>query len=302
MFTETSFGENAGESRAASSTADLDFGFGKLSVSPVPYESTHARADESYGIMATSDVSATSGHLSAFDSISIADQPFLRNSIAKFTTEIGDSGSVCEAYLHGWRPDEGQVSSTHDSSDYARMQGTSRHGDAEAEAVDEIERTQKSNDHLIVYTSSRRNSCRNIYAKPNQDNDSKDPSRNCRVIAQNDSLSDLKSLQIARRKRSLLSKRVKSSAWGSKRLPAFEESNELDPCLGNGKKLDRVRDGLGKGNVIGEQTVKKSVQKSSTPTGRISLKIKIGNQSCGVVNVADKIIVSREKKFWFMWL
>lgn len=295
MFTETSFGENAGESRAASSTVDLDFGIGKLSISPVPYESTCARAEESSGIMATSDVSAACGHLSAFDSISFADRPFLRNGIAKFTTEIGDIGSVCEANLHGWRPDEGQGSITHDSFDYAMMQGPSRHGDAEAEVVDEIERTQKSNDHLIVYTSSRRNSCRNIYAKPNQDNDSKDTSRNCRVIAQNDPLSDLKSLQIARRKRSLLSKRAKSSVWGLEHLPDFEESNELDPCLGNEKKVGRVRGGQGKGNVIGEQTVKKSVQKSSTPTGRISLKIKIGNQSCGVVNVAENIIVSRKE-------
>ncbi|KAH6785799.1 hypothetical protein C2S51_038254 [Perilla frutescens var. frutescens] len=292
MFTETSFGENACETMVGPSVVDLDFGIGKISVSPVPCESTCVRADESSGIMVTSDVSATDCLLSAFDSISFAEQPSLRNDIAKSTIKSDDIGSVCEANLHGQRPDEGQGSSTHDSSDSARIHGPSRHEDGEAEVVDEIGRIQKSNDHLIVYTSSRRNSSRNTYTKLNQNIDSKKPSRNCRVIAQKDSLSDLKSLQISRRKRSLLSNRAKSSVWGFVGLPAFEENNEVDPCLGNGKKIGRVRGGQGKRNVIRDQAGQKSVQKISTPTGRISLKIKFGNQSCGVVNVAEKVIVS----------
>ncbi|XP_057773185.1 histone-lysine N-methyltransferase ASHH2-like [Salvia miltiorrhiza] len=286
MFTETSFGENAGEIRASSSLDDLDFGVGKLYASPAPYESTHVRDDESSAVMLRSDVSAADGLLSPFGSINFAEQPLLGNDMANSPIKSDSIGSISEANLQGQRPDEGQSYSTHYSSGSVMVQGPSRDGNGEAEVVDEIERTQKSND-LIVYTSSRRNSSRNTYANLSHNDDPKKPSRSCRVIAQKDSLSDLKSLQTSRRKRSLLSKRTKSSVWGFVGLPTFEENNVLNPCLGNGKTIGRVRGSQGKSNVFKDQTSQKAACKSSTPTGRISLKIKFGNKSCGVVNVAE---------------
>ncbi|KAK4387335.1 Histone-lysine N-methyltransferase ASHH2 [Sesamum angolense] len=66
-------------------------------------------------------------------------------------------------------------------------------------------------------------------------------------------------------------------------LPAFEEHGGLDLNLDK-KKLKGARGGQGKRNAIRDQTGRKSVRKSCAPTGHISLKIKIGNQSCGMVN------------------
>lgn len=277
MFTETSFDENAGEIREASSLDDLDFGIGKLCVSPVPYESTCARVDESSAMMLRSDVSAAN-LLSPFDSIS-----FNGNGVANRTIKCDDISSVCEANLQRQRPNEEQGYSTHDSSGSVRIHGPSRHEDAEAEVVDEIERAQKSNDHLIVYTSSRRNSSRNTSAKSNHNNDSKKPPKSCRVIIQKDSVSNSKSSQISRKKRSSLSKRGKSSVWG---LPTIEENNVPNPSLDKGKIVGRVGGGQGKSNAIKDQTGQKAVYKSSAPTGRISLKIKIGNQSFGVKSIS----------------
>lgn len=292
MFTEMPFGENAGEIRAASSVIDLDFGIAKLSVSPVPYESTCVGADESSATMVTSHVSAADGLLSAFDSISFRKHLEPRNDIAKNTIRSDAVGSICEADKPGQITDEGQDTSKFDSSDFARVAEPSTHGDGEAEVVDEIDKTQKSNHHLIVYTSSRRNNARNSNTKLNQNNESQKPSRNCRTIAQKDSVSDLKSLQISRRRRSLFPKRARSSVWGFVGLPAFGEHSGLDPNSGNGKKIGRVKGGQGKRNAIRDQTGRKSVRKSCTPTGRISLKIKIGNQSCGMVNVTEKFNAS----------
>lgn len=277
MFTEASFGENSSEVGAASSLDDLDFGIGKLCVSPVPYESTCARADTSSMMMLRSDVSAADV-LSPFDSIS-----FNGNGVANRTIKCDDVSAVNEANLQGQRLNEEQGCSTHDSSDLVRIHGPSRHEDAEAEVVDEIERTQKLNDHLIVYKSSRRNCSRNTSAKPNHNNDSKKPPKSCRVIIQKASMPNVKSSQISRKKRSLLSKRAKSSVWG---LPTIEENNVPDPCLGNEKIPGRVSGGQGKSHAIKDQASQKAVCKSSTPTGRISLKIKIGNQSFGVKTIS----------------
>ncbi|KAL1561204.1 [histone H3]-lysine(4) N-trimethyltransferase [Salvia divinorum] len=265
MFTETSFGENAGEIRAASSPNDLNFGIGKLYVSPEPYESTHVRAVESSDVMLRSDVSAADGLLSPFHSINFAEQSLLGNDMTCSTVKSDAIGSISEAKVQGQIHCEGQGYSLHYSSDPERIQGPSTHGDGEAEVTDELERTQQSND-LIVYASSWRNSSRNTLDKPSHNNDSKKSSR---------------------RKRSSLSKRTKSSVWGFVDLPTYEENNVLNPCLGNGKMEGKVRGNQGKINVIKDKTGQKAVCKSSTPTGRISLKIKFGNQICGVVNVAE---------------
>lgn len=281
MFTESSFGENASEVGAASSSDDLDFGIGKLCVSPVPYESTCARADTSSVVMLRSDVSAA-------DSFS-----FNGNGVANGTIKCDDISSVSEANLHGQMLNEEQGCSMHDCSDSVRYHGPSRHEDAEAEVVDEIERTQKLNDHLIVYKSSRRNCSRSASVKPNHNNDSKKPPKSCRVIIQKDSMANSKSSQISRKKRSLLSKRAKSSVWG---LPTIEENNVPDPCLGKEKILGRVGDGQGKSHAIKDQASQKAVCKSSTPTGRISLKIKIGNQSFGVKTISG-LCNETESKF-----
>ncbi|XP_042059152.1 histone-lysine N-methyltransferase ASHH2-like [Salvia splendens] len=282
MFTETSFSENAGEIRAASSPDDLNFGIGKLYVSPEPYESTHVRDDESSDVMLRSDVSAADGLLSPFHSINFAEQPLLGNDMAISLVKIDAIGSISEAKQQGQIHGEGQGYSLHYSSDSERIQGPSIHGDGEAEVADQIERTQQSND-LIVYASSRRNSSRSTLDKLNHINDSKLPSRSCTVITPKDSPS-----QTSRKKRSLLSKRAKSSVWGFVDLPNFEEN----PCLGNGNIVGKIRGNQGKSNVIKDKTGQKAVCKSSTPTGRISLKIKFGNQICGVVNVAENCNIS----------
>lgn len=285
MSAEMPFGENDGEIKAVSTVTDLDFGIGELSVSPLPYEFTWARADESSATMVASDVSAADGLLSAFDSISFAEHPELRNDRAKNTIQIDAVGSGCESNLPGQRTDEGQDTSAFDSSDLVKVVEPSLHGDDEAEVVDEIDKPTKSNDPLIVYTSSRRNSVCHTSTKLIQNNDSQKTLRN--------SESDLKSLQISRRRRSLFPKRARSFVWGSVGLPAFEEHSVLGLNSGNVKKIGRTKVGHGKRNTIRDQRGRKS-EKNCTPTRHISLKIKIGNQSCGVVNFTDTFNASRK--------
>lgn len=274
MSAETPFGEDAGEIKAMSTVTDLDFGIEELSVSPLPYGFTWGSADESSATMGTSDVLAADGLLSAFDSVSFAERPELRNDRAKNTIQS----------------DEGQYISAFDFSDFAKVVEPSLNEVGEAEVDDEIDEQPKSNDHLIVYKCSRMNSACDTNTKITQNNDSQKPLTNFRTSAQQDSESDLKSLQISRRRRSLFPKRARSFAWGSVGLPAFEEHN-LDS--GDVKRTGRKKVGHGKRNAIKNQRGKKS-EKNCTPTRRISLKIKIGNKSCGVVNFTENINASRK--------
>ncbi|KAK4433721.1 Histone-lysine N-methyltransferase ASHH2 [Sesamum alatum] len=284
MFTETSSGENAGEIKEESFVVDPDFDVGKLSVSPVPYETLCLEADESSSKMVTSDV-LDDVLLSAFDSISFGELPQQRNEMAKNSIETDAVGSICDADPPGQIPEEGKDTGKFDSSDCDGITEPSPHGNYHTGVVDEIEKAQKPHHPLIVYTSSRRKSVRNTITKLNQNNESRKPSRNCRRIAKKNSALDLNSLQISRRKRSLFSKPARSSVWGhlGSILPAFEEHSGIDLNLDK-KKLKGARGGQGKRNAIREQTGRKSVRKSCNPTGHVSLKIKIGNQSCGTVN------------------
>ncbi|KAL8467061.1 hypothetical protein ACS0TY_035953 [Phlomoides rotata] len=293
MSAETPFGENAGEIKAVSTVTDLDFGIGELSVSPLPYEFTWDRADESSATMVTSDVSAADGLLSAFDSISFSERPGLRNDTVKNTIQSDAVGSGCESDLPSQKIDEEQGTSAFDSSDFVKVFEPSLNGDVEAEVVDEIDKPPKSNDHLVVYASSRRNSACNNNTKLIQNNDSQKPLRNRRTFAQQDSESDLKSLQISRRRRSLFPKQARSFVWGSVGLPAFEEHSVLGLNSGNMKKIGRTKVGNGKRNAIRDQRGPKS-EKSCTATRHISLKIKIGNQSCGVVKFTENFNASRK--------
>ncbi|KAL7086177.1 hypothetical protein ACP275_14G323400 [Erythranthe tilingii] len=279
MSPETSFGQNDGEIQEESSVVDLDFGIVNLFVSPVPYESSGVRGVESSATMATSDVPAADVLVSAFDSISFAEPPDQRNDISINTSGTDAVDSICQADLLGQRTDAGNNSSRIDSSDFARSAEPSTHG--ESESVGEIDKSPKLNQPLIVYTSSRRKSTRNTNSKLNHNNEPRKSSRSCRRIAKTHPVLDLNPLKILRRRRSLFSKQARSSGWGilDNILPAFEEHSGLNPNLGNEKKLKRVRCGQGKWNAIGD-TGQTSVQKSSTPSGRISLKIRIGNQSC----------------------
>lgn len=287
MFTETSFDKSDGETKEASSVNDLDFGTGNLSVSPVPYGSSGVRCDESLATKATSDVSTADALLSAFDSISFVEHIDQRNGTAKDTGKTDAVGFVCLADLTGQRTDEGDDNiSTFGSSEFNSTAEPSSQGDAEV--VNEMDKTQKPNYPLIVYTSSRRKSSRSTNTKINQNNESQKPSRNCKRIAKKDSV-DLNSLKISRRRRSLFTKPARSSGWGllGTVLPAFEDNTGIDKKLGNDKKIGKVKGGQGKRNAIRDRTGQTSVQKSSAPIRPISLKIKIGNQSCKIVNVTE---------------
>ncbi|XP_011074812.1 histone-lysine N-methyltransferase ASHH2 isoform X1 [Sesamum indicum] len=285
MFAETSSGENAGEIKEESFVVDPDFDIGKMSVSPVPYESLCLEPVESSSKMVLSDVLDADVLLSAFDSFSFADLPQQRNEIAKNSIETDAVGSICDADPPGQIAEEGKDTCKFDSSDCDGITEPSSHENCGTGVVDEIDKAQEPHHPLIVYTSSRRKSVRNTITKLNQNNESRKPSRNCRRITKKNSALDLNSLQISRRKRSLFSKPARSSVWGylGSILPAFEEHNGLDLNLDK-KKLKGARGGQGKRNAIRDQTGRKSVRKSCTPTGHISLKIKIGNQSCGMVN------------------
>ncbi|PIN14114.1 Histone-lysine N-methyltransferase [Handroanthus impetiginosus] len=278
MIAETSFDENAVQIKEELSAIDLDFGIGKLSASPVPYELSRVRVDESSVTMVTSDVSTADVLLSAFDSI----------NIAKDTIKSDAASSICESVPPGQRSDEGIDITNFESPDFAGIAESSTDEDGEAEVVD-------SDHSLIVYTSSRRRNVRSTNTKLNQNNESPKPERYYRRIAKKKSVLDITSLQISRRKRSLFSNQARSSVWGllGGTLAASEEHIGLDRNLSN-EGLGAVRCGQGKRDAITDPEGRKSVRQSCTPAGHISLKIKIGNQIYGTVNATENNKVSQK--------
>ncbi|KAK6115600.1 hypothetical protein DH2020_007869 [Rehmannia glutinosa] len=182
----------------------------------VPYESSCVRADESSAAMVTSDVSEADVLLPAFDSISFAELPELRNDIANNTITTDALSSIWEADPPGQRTDEEK---TLVDLILLTLPGLPIHLDMVVKLRSWMKlKTPKPNHPLIVYTSLRRKSVRNTNIKINQNTESRKPSRNCQ----------------------------------------------------------------------------KSVRKSGNPTGHISLKIKIGNQSCGMVHFPENFNASEK--------
>lgn len=291
MFTETSFGENVGGIKEESPAIDLDLDIGKLSVSlsPTPYQSSFVAADRSSVSMVESEVSGADLLLSAFDSICVDECLQPRDGVA-IDIKADAFDSIGQADLSRQRPDEGKDPSKLDSSDLANAEPSAQRDD-EAKALVGIDKTCTQSHSLIVYTSSRRRSARSN--KSNQNNESRKPSK-CRRMANKNSVFDLSSLKILRRSRSSFAKRARSCVWGylGNILPDIEENSGLDFNLGNEKKLGRGRGGKGKRKAIRDQTGQKSIGKRCTPTGHISLKVKIGNKSCSIGNAIGNFSAS----------
>ncbi|KAL6504861.1 hypothetical protein OROHE_023619 [Orobanche hederae] len=287
MFTETFFSENAGEIKEETSVLDLDLDLdiGNLYFSPVPYESSCERAEGLSVAMVASNISVADV-FPALGSIKFAEFSESKNGIANNTITTDAVGCIWEADPSGPSTDEG--------GDTSRC-NPPREGDGEAEVVNDIDKLQTPHCPLIVYKSSRRKSVRNKNNKLNK-TESQNASRNCRKIAQKNKALDLNSLKISRRRRSLFPKRARSSVWGllGNMVPDLEENCENDHNVGSDEKLGRVRIAQGKKSDTVKKTGRGSVRKSCHPTGHITLKIKIGNQSCGMLHVTEDLNASKK--------
>lgn len=286
MFTETSFGENIGGIKVDPSVIDLDLDIEKLSVSfsPLTYQSSCAEADGSSVSMVEPDLSGAE-LLSAFDSMYVDECFEQRDGVAP-DINADAFNPVGLVDLSRQQLDEGKYTCKFNTSDLASIAEPSTREDGEAEFSVNIDKTSQKSHSLIVYTSSGRKSTRST--KSNQNNKSEEPSK-YRRNASKKSVFDFSSLQILRRSRSSFSTRARSSVWGSMGniLPVIEENGEVNINICNEKKLRRGTGGKGKRKVIKDQTNGKSTGRRCTPTGHISLKVRIGNKSCSVGNAIE---------------
>ncbi|KAL3840048.1 hypothetical protein ACJIZ3_024639 [Penstemon smallii] len=288
MCTETSIGENVGEIKEEPSATDLGLVIGKFSVSPTPYKGSCLRADDSSTGMGASHVSVADFLLPDFD-ISL-DMHSLQRDDEQRDTIKSDAFDPVGKDPFGQTPDGGKDTNKFNSSNTVSISEPSAQRNGESGVLGEINKTRKSK-HLIVYKSSRRSAFKNT---SNQDNESPKTSGNSRRITNKNSVVDLSSMRILRRRRSLFPKQARSSVWGSvgNILPYLEESFGLNLTLGNEKKHQKARAVKNNWNAIKDQKVQKSMGKSCTPAGHISLKIRIGNQAIG--NITESSNGSRE--------
>ncbi|GER40306.1 histone-lysine N-methyltransferase [Striga asiatica] len=286
MFVETSFDENAGEIKEESPGIVLDLDIGKLCISPVPYQSSCVRADESSAAIITSDASVADVLIPSFDSIKFAELCESENDIANDTITADVIGSIWEAGRPEKSADERKNPHRSDFPDFTRTEDSSRDRNGKAESLCDDDKHQKPNHPLIVYRSSRRKNVRNTNNKANQKSEPQNESRNFRKTEKKNSALDLNSLKVSRRRRTLFPKRDRSSVWGllGNMFPDFEETGGHEPNVGSERNLRSVKGVQGKKSAITTKASKKSVRDSFPPTGRITLKIKIGNQSCGMVH------------------
>ncbi|GER38740.1 histone-lysine N-methyltransferase [Striga asiatica] len=288
---EASVGENADEIKEELPGIDLDLDMGKLCFSPVPCQSSCVRADESSAAIVTSDVSVSDILIPSLDSIKFAELPESENGIANDTITADVCGSIWEADRPEQSTDVGKDASVSNSPDFPRTEDRSRDRDGKADVLNDIDKHQKPNHPLIVYRSSRRKSFCNTNDKVNQKSEIRNESMSFRKIEKNNSALDLNSLKISRRRRSLFTKRDRSSVWGllGNTFPDFEENCGNGPNVGSEKNLRIVQNAQCKKSADSAKESKKSVRDSCPPTGRITLKIKIGNQSCGVIHVSEDL-------------
>lgn len=284
MFTEASFGGDIGGIKDEDFLIDFDLDIGNLSVSPPPYQSSFAAADISSLSLVESEV-AGADLLSAFDALCANESLEPKDSVAP-DTEADTFDAVGQAYLSSQCPGNGNDNSNFGSSDSTVVAEPFAQGDDEAKVLVDVDKTCRQSPSVIVYTSSRRRSARNT--KSSQTNKSPNPLK-CGRVANKSSEFDLSSLPILRRNRSSFAKRARSSVWGDlgNLLPDIDQSSALGQILGNERKQRREKGGKGKRKGI--KADKRSTATSLVPTGRISLKIKIGNKTCSLGNVVENI-------------
>lgn len=289
MFTEASFGEDMGGIKDEDFLIDFDLEIGNLSVCPPPYQSSFGAADISSLSMVESEVSGAD-LLSAFDAICVNESLEPKDSVAP-DTEADTFDSVGQAYLSSQCPGGGNDNSNSGSTDSAVVAEPFTQGDIGAKVLVDIEKACTQSPSLIVYTSSRRRSARNT--KSSQTNKPPKPLK-CGRVANKSSEFDLSSLPILRRSRSSFPKRARSSVWGDlgNLLPDIDQSSVLNQNVGSERRQRHEKGGKGKGKGIRDQTGKRSTAKSLVPTGRISLKVKIGNKICSLGNAVENFTSS----------
>ncbi|XP_075499094.1 histone-lysine N-methyltransferase ASHH2-like isoform X1 [Primulina tabacum] len=287
MFTETLSGKSIGDIEEKSSVIELDMVVSKLSVSSIHNESSYVRTDDLSVSMITPDASGADLLLPAFNAIRFSESPEQRADAASDTIETDAFDSLGKADVLGQRPDKGKCDSYLYPSDSAGIVEPSAERDGEAEAVVQSDETCKPNHPLIVYASSRR-SAHN--SKSDKNNEILKPPRNYKRKSNKKTVLNFTSLQISRRRRSLLATRSRSSVWGLMEniIPDIKENSNLELNISKEKKPRRVRGGLGIRKYKSNQKDKKSIGKPGAPSGPISLKIKIGNQICSSVNGTKK--------------
>ncbi|KAL2519978.1 histone-lysine N-methyltransferase ASHH2 [Forsythia ovata] len=272
MLTEISVGKNACDLKEVSPMVNHNCDSGNLSVSPQSSEPSHVRAEPSIHMSAL-DLSGADLLLAALDSISSVENPGQRADEAKDNMKFDASNSYCEVDPSRQRDSEGKY-----CSESVHVAEPSLQRDCEGQDVVKVDDAPETKP-LIVYSSSRRRSGRNL--KLNHNNEDHKPDGKCRRTANKNKIWDLNSLQISRRRRSAFCKRDRSSVWGSlgNIIEGLEENVGLDMNLDNGKRPKRAKDGLGNGRRVRNQTgriSRKPMGKSCTPTSNISLKVKIG--------------------------
>lgn len=287
MFTETSFGGDIGGIKDEDFMIDFDLDIGNLSVSPPPYQSSFAAADISSLSLVESEV-AGADLLSAFDALCANESLDPKDGVA-LDTEADTFDSVGQAYLSSQCPGNGNDNINFGSSDLAAVAEPFAQGDDKAKVSVDVDKTCRQSPSVIVYASSRRRSTRNT--KSSQTNKSPKPLK-CGRVANKSSEFDLSSLPILRRNRSSFAKRARSSVWGDlgSLLPDIDQSSALGQNFGIERK--QRHDKGGKEKRKGVRTDKRSTATSLVPTGRISLKVKIGNKICSLGNAVENTISS----------
>ncbi|KAL2538450.1 histone methyltransferase [Forsythia ovata] len=290
MLTEISEGKDVSDFKEEASVIDFNHDIGKLSVSSQLPEPLFMKADKSSKSLVTSDLSGADTLLPVLDSISFAEHHEQRDDVAKETIRASGFDPICGADPSGERVDEGKGTIKFESSDSVHIAGPTTQRDNESEDVVKDDNTLENNHPLIVSASAQKRS--GLKTKLIQNGTSQKHSRKGTRTARKNLSLDLSSMKISRRTRSLFCKRARSSVWGSlgNVLQDSEEQVSLDPNFGDQKQRRRGRGGQGNGKTGRKQAGRlsqKSMRKRCTPTGHISLKVRIGKksiQSCPIGN------------------
>ncbi|CAA2991987.1 histone-lysine N-methyltransferase ASHH2-like [Olea europaea subsp. europaea] len=293
MFTVVTEGKDINDCKEETSDIDLNHDIGKLSVSSQVPGPLFMRADESPMSLVRSELSGANHLLPSFDSISLAELHEQQDDVAKETIRSSGFDPICGAIPSEERVDEGKETIKFESSHSVHIAGPTIQRDDESEDVVKDDNSLENNHPLIVYESTQKSSGRKI--KLNQYGDCQKRSRKGTKTAKKNLPLDLSSLKISRRRRSLFCKRARSSVWGSvgNILQDSEEQVMIDPNLGNQKQRRKVRGGQGNGKTGRKQAGRlseNSTRKRCTPTGHISLKVRIGKESiqtCPIGNDMD---------------
>ncbi|XP_051139160.1 histone-lysine N-methyltransferase ASHH2 isoform X2 [Andrographis paniculata] len=257
----------------------IDSGVGNLSVSTTPYDSSFGETDGSSTGMVKSDVPDADCRLSAFDLISIAKPIKTMECCTTDSFNAGVPDSIGHSEPSGQKHMDGKDTNNLGPTDLVTAVEPSALGAADAVVFAEINNTSNAICPQILRKSSRRH---RHSLKVDQNNMSQEKSGERGRMAPKKTTVDLNSLQILRKTRSTFSKRPRSSVWGylGNAISDSKESASL-------KKEKKVRKGRGKQNPSKVKIHQESIGKKCPPTGRISLKIKIGNKLCSLGNATE---------------